>query len=225
MEDIRKDMDDEQKAALSRLVREEDFDDQLKDSTKELFGLTEEGPKGIEVEAEPGQKELPEEPVKISKEKVLEADMAKLAQMEKRLDGIQALLKEMNAEAKIFLKEKYEGRVEALESERTELKKAFSLLKQDVSERGMKLWKLSDDTTPVPGIQIKMFSNEELIVDREEAVKWAAENGHYSLLLLNEKNYLDVLKTGVLKEQPGKIDDEDDPRPFVSLKPYQEEND
>ena len=164
------------------------------------------------------------EVVDLTKEQILEADMKNLVRLDSELQDNSECLADIQIEVDGFLKaEGLDKNLAILTEQKKALKKDYEALKEDIGGRGLELSKKTKYTNklPVPGVQIKEYKKEELEVDRSIAIGWAVENEHETLLDIIPDSYLDVLKTGVLKGQPGKVKEFSEYKAFISLKPYQ----
>lgn len=160
----------------------------------------------------------------ISKEKALEADMVRLNKLDIERADNQNGLDKIQSEVDGFIEAEGLGdQYNELMVTKKSLKKDYDLLKEDIGKRGLEIHEKTQNTDPAPGVKLKKHDREELVVDYEEATKWAVDNGHHTLVCILEIDYLNVLKTGVLQGQPGKIDDTPEYKASISLKPYQEE--
>lgn len=170
------------------------------------------------------------EPIKWTPEDELQADMEKLARIDRAESVVEAQIKHIHNRVDEFLIENgLKGDLERLEEELKEHMKEFRLLKEDIGERALKIFKKSANTDPAPGVKIKQFSRKELVLSRdkkgwpEEAVAWAVEKELLTLLTIVDETYMNVLESGVFPDMPGEIDEDPEYKAYISLKPYLEE--
>lgn len=156
------------------------------------------------------------------KRDVLDMDMAKLAGMDAFMAGRREDMNYITREVAAFkANEGLDIMEEKIKTDLQDTKQKFDLLKKNIGERALAMFKKDKNKNPGLGVQIKISKSEELDVNEQEAIKWAVENGHIKLLSLDTGPYMDVLKTGVLDGQPGKVSEAETPKAFISLKPYQ----
>ena len=164
------------------------------------------------------------EVVNLTKEQVLEADMKKLAGIDEEIAECESENEDIWAEIIAFQVQKgYDKTLANLSEAKADLQNQYNELKEDIGKRGLEISRLTKYTNklPIPGVQIKDFSKEELAVDREKAVAWAVKKELLNLLDIQDETYRKQLEVGTFKDQPGKMEDVEDYRVYISLKPYQ----
>lgn len=107
--------------------------------------------------------------------------------------------------------------------DKSDLRKQFNLLKKDIALRAEQIYTKTKNVDPCLGVKVTMRKNRALEVDPVAAIEWAINNEHVTLLLLDEEKYADLLETGVIKDQPGEVDNSKIPAVKISLKPFEED--
>ena len=161
------------------------------------------------------------EPQQMTKEDHLLVDMQKLVGLDNSIAGKEGEEDSIWIDINSFKKEKgFDLLLDKIVSDKSDLRKQFNLLKKDIALRAEKIWAKTKNVDPCLGVKVTMRKNRELDVELEKAIDWCVENGHQSLLLLNEEKYADLLETGVMKDQPGEVDNSKVPAVKISLKPF-----
>ena len=165
--------------------------------------------------------EVMEQPIK--KEAQLKADMVRLNGFNDDIEDNQNQLNSIQKNIEAFLTDEGLDKLQSdLLEKKIQLKKDYALLKTDIGERGLAIYKKTDNTDPAPGVKLKKHDNRELIVDPVAAIEWCIEKELVVFLNLDEEKYADQLGLGTMKDQPGELDTTPIYKASISLKPYQD---